>query len=165
MRKVHLLGQSFHLEMDRLRMSGLLSAPNGWHHAVGAAFIAAVDHIHPAADAAVAARGGDVFEDVMLLRSHDLLPAVHLRQQGLESVGMLRAHHQIKFGHPAQQGFPLLLGDAASHDQGEIGIVMLPSGLATQVAVNLLLGVVADGAGVVKNQIRIKFRGCRAVSH
>ena len=45
----------------------------------------------------------------------------------------------------------------ARHHQGEIGVAAFPLGLSAEVAVNLLLGVVPDGAGVVKHQIGIQF--------
>jgi hypothetical protein len=131
----------------------LLLAPHRRHHAIGAAFVAAVDHVHPAADAAVAASGGDVFKDVVLTGGHHLLALLHLGQQHIKPVGVLGPHHQIQLGYAPQQRFPLLLGHAARHHQGEVGIDPFALGLAAQVAVHLLFGVVADRAGVVEHQI------------
>ena len=119
-------------------------------------FVAAVDHIHPATDAAVAPCRGDVFEDVVFFSGHDLLTAVHLAEQCFEPIRMLGAHDQVQFGHTAQQRFTLLLGDAASHHQGEIGIGAFPLGLTAEVAVNLLLSVVSDCAGVVEDQVGVQ---------
>jgi hypothetical protein len=76
------------------------------------------------------APGGDVFKDVLLTGGQHLLTLLHLGQQGVQSVGVLGAHHQIQLGHPPQQGFALLLGYAARHHQGEVGVEALALGLA-----------------------------------
>ena len=89
----------------------------------------------------------------MLAGGHHLLALLHLGQQHIEPVGVLGPHHQIQLGHAPQQRFPLLLGDAARHHQGEVGIDAFALGLAAQIAVHLLFGVVADRAGVVEHQI------------
>ena len=158
-------GQPLHLQPDGAGQARLLLAPHRGHHAVGAALVAAIDHIHPGADAAVAAGGGDVLEDVVLLRGHHLLTLLHLAEQPLQAIGVLGAHHQVELRHPAQQRLPLLLGHAASHHQGEPGVEPFALGLAAQVAVNLLLSVVADGAGVVEHQIGAVFTLGFAISH
>ncbi len=101
----------------------------------------------------------------MLVCGQHLLAVVHLPQQRVQSVGVLGAHHQIEFGHPAQQRGPLLLGDAAGHHQGQSRVVPFAARLATQVAVDLLLGVITDGAGVVEHQIRLILGGTLLVSH
>ena len=85
----------------------------------------------------------------MLLGGHHLDAGLHLGQQHVEAVRMLGPHHQIEFGHAAQQRSPLLLGDAAGYHQGEVGVGAFALGLAAQVAVHLLFGVVANRAGVV----------------
>ena len=38
----------------------------------------------------------------MVVGGHHLLAGFHLAQQGVEPVGVLRAHHQIQLGHAAQ---------------------------------------------------------------
>ena len=55
--------------------------------------------------------------------------------------------------------------DASRHHQGEIGIGPFPDCLPTQVAVNLLFSVIANGAGVVENQICVEFCCRLAVPH
>ena len=100
---VPLCCQTFHLELDCIRQTRLLLAAHGWHDAVCAAFIAAIDHVHPAADTAVAAGGCDVLKDVVLFSRHHLLTTVNLLQQGFQPVCVLRAHHQIQLGHAPQQ--------------------------------------------------------------
>ena len=158
-------GQPLHLQPDGAGQARLLQAPHRGHHAVGAALVAAVDHIHPGADGAVAAGGGDVLEDVVLLRGHHLLALLHLAEQPLQAIGVLGTHHQVELGHAAQQRLPLLLGHAARHHQGEPGIEPLALGLAAQVAVDLLLGVVANRAGVVEHQIGAVFPLGLPVAH
>ena len=101
----------------------------------------------------------------MVFSRHHLLTAIHPVEQHLQPIRMLGTHHQVEFGHPPQQGFALLLGHTSRHDDGEIRIQPFALGLSTEVAVNLLLGVVADRAGVVKDQIRLQFGvGC-AIPH
>ena len=93
----------------------------------------------------------------MVFGGDHLLTAVHLQQKGFKPIGVLRSHYQIQLRHPPEQGFALLLSNAARHHQGEIGVAAFPLGLSAEVAVNLLLGVVPDGAGVVEHQIGIQF--------
>ena len=157
--------QALHFQPDGLGQPALFPPPHGRHHAVGAALIAAVDHIHPGAHSAVPAGRGDVLEDGVLLGGHHLLAALDPLQQAGETVGVLGAHHQIQFGHPPEQRFPLLLGHAAGHHQGEVGVGPFAQGLPTQVAIDLLLRVVADGAGVVKHQIGAVFVAAGGVAH
>ena len=101
----------------------------------------------------------------MLLSGDHLLAGFHLGEQGLEPIGMLRPHHQIQFRHPAQQRFPLLLGDATSNHEREIGIAAFALRLAPQIAVDLLLCVVADRAGVVEHEVGIELCSGLAVAH
>ena len=58
----------------------------------------------------------------MLVCGHHLLALLHLSQQHIKPVGVLGPHHQIQFGHAPQQRFAFLLGHAAGHHQGEVGI-------------------------------------------
>ena len=101
----------------------------------------------------------------MVVGGHHLLTGFHLAQQGVEPVGVLRAHHQIQLGHAAQQGLPFLLSDTAGHHQGQRRVVALAPGLTTQVAVHLLFGVIANRAGVVEHQIGLVFAVAGAVTH
>ena len=57
------------------------------------------------------------------------------------------------------------MSDAASYHQGEVRIGSLADGLATQIAVHLLFGVVANGAGVVENEIGVQFSLGFLVTH
>jgi hypothetical protein len=66
---------------------------------------------------------------------------------------MLGSHDQIDFGDAAEEGLAFLLGDAACDDDRDVGILLLAFGLASEVGVDLLFGVVADGAGVVEDDV------------
>jgi hypothetical protein len=79
--------------------------------------------------------------------------AFHPLQERAQPIGVLGAHHQIQFGNAPQQGFPLLLGHTSGHHQNQMGIGPFADRLAAQIAVHLLLRAVADGAGVVHDQV------------
>ena len=85
----------------------------------------------------------------MLVGGYHLLATLDPVEQAFEAVGVLGPHHQVEFRHPAQQGFALLLGHTAGHHQGEMGIGAFALGLAPQIAIDLLLGVIANRTGVV----------------
>ena len=108
---------------------------------------------------------GDVFKDVMVFGGHHLLAAVHLLQQGFKPVGMLWTHHQIQFGHATQQDSPSCCATQPATTSVRFGIAAFALRLATEIAVNLLLSVVPDGAGVVEHQIRFEFGTGFLVAH
>ena len=67
MRSRTCLPQRKHLPLHVLRTPALLGAARVRHDAIGALFIAAVDHVDPGGEAAVASRRGDVLLNVRLL--------------------------------------------------------------------------------------------------
>ncbi len=146
-------GELFDFGANGLGGAGLFDAAHTGDDAVGAAFVAAVDDIDPGGDGAVAAGLGDVFEDMDGFGGDDLVALEDAFEEILEAVGVLGSHDQIDFGDAAQEGFAFLLGDAACYDDRDVGVLLFAFGLASEVGVDLLFGVVADGAGVVEDDV------------
>mmetsp|Transcript_21797 Transcript_21797/g.54945 ORF Transcript_21797/g.54945 Transcript_21797/m.54945 type:complete len:277 (-) Transcript_21797:74-904(-) len=149
------LPQDDHLLADGLRRAALLLPARVGHHAVGALLVAAVDDVHPRGEVALAPRHCDVLRDGDLLRGAHLAAQLHLLQQRVDAVGVVRAHDKVDLGHAAQQLLRLLLGHAAGDDNLEAAVLPLALGLPPQRAVHLRLRLLADGARVVDQHVRV----------
>ena len=86
-------------------------------------------------------------------RGHHLAPREDLFEEVSEAVSMLGAHHQVKFWNPSQQGFPFLLSHTTGDGQDEVGVILFAFGLSAEIGIDLLFSVVADGAGVVEDEV------------
>ena len=67
----------------------------------------------------------------------------------------LGAEHQIHEGRTIGDGVPFLAGHAATDANQEIGLVGLERTVAPQLAEDLLLRLLANGAGVQENEIGV----------
>eukprot|EP00976_Prorocentrum_cordatum_P097431 1190988-Prorocentrum_minimum.AAC.4 len=75
---VALLAELLHLRADRFGGARLLHPARLWHHAVCALLVAAVDDVDPGGGFGVAARRGDVLQDLDCLGLAHLLAQIHL---------------------------------------------------------------------------------------
>jgi hypothetical protein len=67
----------------------------------------------------------------------------------------LGAQHQIQVGQPLKRVFPFLLGHTPGHHGDQMGFFLFVSGKPPQKTEGFFLGLVADGAGVAHNDIRL----------
>jgi hypothetical protein len=89
---------------------------------------------------------------------HDPL-RLRLLQKGRQVVVVLRSHHHVHGGRPAQDLLALGLGDAARHhDAGFLALgraLVLQLTHAAEFGINLLGGLLADMAGIEDDEIRL----------
>jgi hypothetical protein len=68
---------------------------------------------------------------------------------------VVRAEDHIDPRRLAQQRLPVLLGQAATDRDLHVGVAALARGQVAEVAVQLVVGVLADGAGVEDHHVGV----------
>ena len=134
-----------------------LLAPQRRHDAEGAAVVAADGDGNPSGIGGFAGAGQRRGE--LLQRLGDL----HLRnlvvpgpfQQRWQRSDVVRAENDVDPRRLAQHAVPVLLGQATAHRNLHVGVAALARRQVAEVAVQLVVGVFPDGAGVEDHHVRV----------
>ena len=168
---VHVLAQQGDLFVTRLHQlaalrqnvlgaAAALSAAHIGHDAVGAEIVAAVHDGQPGPEVRIAA-DGHLFHDVRPLHrglQKALFAAGELLHQQLgQGVDGVHAEHQVHKGVTLAQlvHHGGLLGHAAAQADDEPGLFLLEALQRAHIAEHPLLGVLAHGAGVEEDEVRL----------
>ena len=154
---------------DLLRLAAALAAADVGHDAVRAEVIAPVHDAHPRAHAALA-HDGKILCDaaVLILNGEDaLILRIYLVQQLGEPPLGLRAEHKVYVvvGVFHLVGHDLLLRHAAAEADDLIGLCGLRVAESAKVAIYPLFRVLADGAGVEQDHVRLLLVARELIAH
>src|ERR1035437_8389004 len=152
------IGHASGFVKDRLRSTAALLAASVRHHTIGAELIAALKDgdVSPVRIGAGGEFGLESLVGLAIVESGDAIgPGLDLDQHGRQVAVGSRAGNQGNVGRTLEDLFALLLGDAA--ENGEALPFLMQLFEIGQPMKDLLLGLVADGAGVVEDQVRIFF--------
>lgn len=122
-----------------------------------AGVVAADRHRHPAGVGGVTlGRQGrrERFEGVADLDLCRLVVAGPV-EQGRQRTDVVRAEHHVHPRGATEDDVLVLLGEAAADGDLHAGAALLDRGEVREVAVQLVVGVLADGAGVEHDQVRV----------
>ncbi len=155
-------GQMADLVDDVIETAADLPPSGERHHAVCTKIVATLHDGDEPLVGRSALHGGQERGDDKGLRLLDrhLLTKGGLGDQVGQFIDMLGADHQVHKGHPVDDFPAFLLGHAAGHRHHQTGSVLFEHPHPPEQAVDLLLGLVADGAGVDHHHVGQRdFRG------
>ena len=166
---ISLGSQLAHLADDLLRVAAALTAPDIGHDAVGAEVVAAVHDADPRAGAALTDHRHTLGNGAVLVLhgEHPATAGIDLPEKFRELPQGLRAEHQIHMAVGLAHLFRHLgpLGHTAAQADDLLRIGFLGVGQGAQIAVDPLFRVVADGAGVQHDDVRLGRLGDEFAAH
>ena len=148
------VGQLLHLGDDLVEGPADLPAPHRGDDAEGAPVVAADLDRHPGGVGKVAPHGQRGGEGVGLLEDlHDRAFEGRAPQQVGRVADVVGAEDDIDVGRPLLDQPPVLLGQAAADGDLQIGPALLERLQLAEVAVEPVVGVLADAAGVEQDEV------------